>query len=315
MTENIEQSATAGARLLPFMLDNTPVRGRIAHLDEVVSKIIARHDYPGQVAHLLSECLLVAALLAAQLKQQGIFTLQMKGKGPIKMLVADASFDGTLRGYAELGEQADAYFAEKKSEENPLLQELFGEGGHLAITFDAGGDQRYQGVVALEGTSVADAVMEYFNHSQQLNMHMMLAVKGAKEEGVLEKGGIKAAAMMIEQMPETAEQQADLLDGQEAWGYASVMMKTVKPEELLSVGEMPESLLNSLYHEQGVRVFSARAYHASCRCSRERIEKLLLSMAEDDRAHMLVDGKASVHCQFCNSEEHFSAQELGLTHH
>lgn len=300
--------------LLPFMLNDTPVRGRVARLDAVVDTIIQRHDYPHCVAKLLAETLVVAAMLAAQLKQEGIFTIQIKGDGPIRMLVADAAFDGGLRGYAEVAPEGRDALASLEATD---LSDLFGENGYLAITLDPGeGRQRYQGVVAVEGENIADAVSNYFTHSQQLNIALNLAVLQTRLDHTTHW---QAAGMMIEQMPDTqamAKAEAKEEDAtSEAWRYASVMMKTVKPEELLNQKLAAETLLEQLYHEQGVLVYPPKIYYPGCRCSRERIQQLLLSMADDERAEMLVDGVASVHCQFCNKQENFDAHDLKIVAH
>src|SRR5688572_29073763 len=136
----------------PFLLEGALVRGRMVRLSEVAHTILLRHDYPEAVSQLLAQTLCVAAMLSSNLKQDGIVTIQMRGNGPVSLLVADATFGGGLRGYAELREGAT--FPEEATPRG-----LMGEESYFAITYDPGGGmQRYQGVVALEGETLEEAL-------------------------------------------------------------------------------------------------------------------------------------------------------------
>ena len=293
---------TATDSLTSFIVDTANVRGRVVRLGAVATTILSQYDYPPAVAKVLGELLVVAAMLGSNLKQEGIFTLQIRGNGPIPLLVVDAAFGGQLRGFAEVPAEQAASLTALGEHASP--RQLFGDDAYFAITLDPGaGMQRYQGVVALEGENVADTLEHYFTHSQQLDVLFVLTV-GRHPQWA----GWQAGGFMIERLP--AEGAA--LDDQEGWRYASAIAQTLKAEELLDPLLEPPHLLYRLYHEEGVRVHTPQALSTGCRCSRTRIHDLLMSMDAADRADMIVDGVASVHCQFCNSTQRFTPDDLGI---
>lgn len=284
----------------PFMLANGQVRGRVVRLGGVSATILARYNYPPQVRQMLGELLAVAAMLSANLKQEGIITLQVRGKGLVPLMVVDAVFGGDLRGYAEVSPEADAAIRAMDSY-SPVA--LVGEGAYLAITLDTGeGAGRYQGIVGLEGDSVSAALANYFSHSEQLEVEVRLAVR---EDAPWIAGGF-----LIERMPPAT---ADVAANEEAWAYARAISATVTDEEMLDPLLDAQTLLYRLFHEEGVVVYTGKSLGVGCRCSRERISGLLMSMSANDRADMIVGGFADVHCQFCNKSEKFTPAELGLT--
>lgn len=287
--------------LIPFLRETEGARGRLVRLGPVANTILSRYDYPAPVAKLLGELLLVAAMLGGNLKQEGIFTIQLRGDGPVPLIVVDAAFGGQLRGFAEV--KPDTLF--EKDTYSPA--ELVGTEGYLAITLDPGeGMQRYQGVVALEGATIIDALINYFTYSQQLDVLFELAVgKGPT--------GWAAGGFMLERMPGeggTASQPTE--QQEEGWRTSIALASTLKSDELLDPLLQGDALLYRLFHEDGVWVYPAQPLSTGCRCSRERILNLLLSMPIEDRADMVMDGEISVHCQFCNTTERFTPQEIGL---
>lgn len=286
-------------KLTPFLLHGSDVRGRFVRLGATLDEILTRHDYPESVTRLLAEVLLVTAMLSSNLKHEGIVTLQMKGKGAVRMLVADAVYGGVIRGYAELAEGAAKDIASLRA---PNPRALLSDESYLAVTLDIEEGQRYQGVVELEGDSLTDALNAYFRNSQQLDVAFKLAV--GKQDGKWLAGGA-----MIERLP---AENGDSEEASEAWHYAKVMLQTLKDDELLDESLDADELLYRLYHEQGVVAYDAKPISTACRCSRERIYNLLMSMPEEDRRYALVDGKVSVHCQFCNTSQEFAPSELSL---
>jgi molecular chaperone Hsp33 len=287
--------------LTPFMLESGHVRGRVVRMGEVAHTILARYDYPLPVVKLLGELVVVAAMLSSNLKQDGVFTIQIRGKGLIPLIVVDAVYGGAVRGYADVSPEAARAITALDA---PTPRAMVGEDGYLAITLDAGADmQRYQGIVALEGNSIAEALTHYFTLSQQLDVQVHLAVS--------DTAPWFAAGAMIERMPEASTSGGE--ENLEAWRYAQAITGTIKAEELLDPLLDAPALLYRLFHEEGVRVYPAHPLSVGCRCSRERIERMLMSMPATDRADMIVDGVASVHCQFCNKAELFTPGELGLS--
>ncbi len=305
----METSLSPHNRVLPFMLAETNVRGRIVRLENVAHEILRRHDYPPIVSDQLAQMMLIATMLATSLQAEGILTLQIKGDGAVRLMVVDVMHGGGLRGYAEMAADNAAHVLPAQLEH---LHQLFGENSYLAITLDPGaGMQRYQGIVGLEGTTIAEAVSGYFTHSQQIDVAFHLSTSRSSDTLV-------AAGMMIERMPDhgglhakpRVEDKSD--ESEDDWRYASVMLRTLREGEIISADVSLEEILTRLYHEQGVIVYDAVGVHAGCRCSRERILQLLLSMSAQDRLEMLIDAQASVHCQFCNKTEFFTPAELEL---
>jgi molecular chaperone Hsp33 len=296
----------------PFTLEGSAVRGRLVMLSDVVNTILTRHDYPDAVSRVLGELLAVAAMLASNLKQDGIFTLQIRGSGRVSMLVVDAAYGGALRGYAQMSESAE----DATLESFLTLPQLFGEDGALMITYDPGqGMQRYQGVVALEGDSVSDAIRAYFTQSQQVDLWLTLSCARSVVDGMWRAGGL-----MIERVAEaggiahlaenSVVSSAESLH--ELWQTSVALSATLTPAELLDSTLNAKEILYRLYHASDARVMDAQMLHATCRCSRERIQGVLTSMPLADRNEMLVDGRVSVTCQFCNQSEVFTPVEIGI---
>ena len=287
--------------LIPFLRETEGARGRLVRLGPVAETILSRYPYPAPVARLLGELLLVAAMLSANLKQEGIFTIQLRGDGPVPLIVVDAAHGGQLRGFADV--KPDAVL----DKETYSPRELVGKDAYLAITLDPGeGMQRYQGVVALEGETIIDALTNYFTYSQQLDVLFSLSV--LQRDGAWVAGGF-----MLERMPGEGGLNVQPSEEQEeGWRTSVALASTLKPEELVDPLLEGETLLYQLFHEDGVWVYPPQPVRTGCRCSRERILNLLLSMPLEDRADMVVDGEISVHCQFCNSTEKFSPQDVGL---
>lgn len=284
--------------LTPFMLEGGGVRGRMVRLGPVAETVLGRYDYPPHVAKMLGELLLAAAMLSGNLKQEGIFTIQIRGEGLVPLIVVDAVYGGALRGYAEVPPESVAAI-NALTDYSPHA--LVGKGAYLAITLDPGMNmERYQGIVSLEGDSIAAALTHYFTASAQLDVAIQLALSHEQNW--------RAAGIMIERMPETPK-----LDVAEQWRYATAVTSTLTNEELLDpLLDAPE-LLYRLYHEEGVWVYDPQPLDIGCRCSRERILGILTGMSLTDRADMVVDGQISVHCQFCNKTELFTPQEIGLS--
>ncbi len=298
MTENI---------LIPFSLHDTRLRGRLVRLTSVVDDILHRHAYPPPVSELLGEMLVVVALLSANLKQEGIFTLEVRGPGAVRLMVADAVYGGEIRGYAELREGAVIPAADGVRSPRDLL----GAEAYLAITIDLGGGaQRYQGMVALEGDSLAEALYAYFRDSVQLPADLTLAIGRVSTDGATRW---RAAGLMLERLPQAHPTEvSEEAEQEDHWHYARVMLATVKPQEMLDPDLPPHDLLYRLFHEQGVVVYPDRSIRSGCRCSRRRILEVLTSMPQGEREAMVMDGVVRVHCQFCNNEESFTPSEIGV---
>ena len=283
----------------PFQIEGPGLRGRLVRLGAAVDTILKRHDYPPPVAALLAEALALSATLSAALKYDGIFTLQLKGDGPVKMLVVDVTSDGALRGYAEVSGELPG--------ENDIaaapVPGLVGK-GYLAFTVDQGAHtERYQGIVELDGGSLTECIHHYFRQSEQFSAVMQVTA------GRNEAGRWRAGALMLQRLPDR-EAIVSRKERDEAWRRSVILMGSVTAAELLDPAIAPADLLFRLFHEDGVRIYRTQALDFACRCSRRRASRILASLPRAEVADLTVDGQVSVSCQFCNSTENFDEAEI-----
>lgn len=308
--------------VLPFQIEATGVRGRVARLGPLVDDVLTRHAYPEPVGRMLGEALTLAGLLGVSLKFEGSLILQTQSDGPVGLMVASYTSPGGLRGYAQVDREAFDALAPQNHDAAHLLGK-----GHLALTIDPGGDMdRYQGIVALDGTSLAEAAHEYFRQSEQIATSIKLAV-GTIDTGAGSQwraGGIMIQHLAVEggivderearARAEAEEKQAQLTEAGEpvenAWERATVLLDTAEDHELLDPTLAPETLLYRLFHEDGVRVFDHHDMERVCRCSADRSRGILKSFPSDDIAEMVEDGLLRVRCEFCNTEYAFDPDTL-----
>jgi molecular chaperone Hsp33 len=308
----------AGDFVQPFQIEGHGVRGRMVRIDRAASDIIAKHAYPEPVARLLTEMMVLAATLAAMLKYEGVFTLQAKGNGALRLMVADVTSAGALRGYAQFDAEAVAAIPLAQA----TLPRLTG-GGYLAFTVDQGEHaERYQGIVELDGANLVDCVHHYFQQSEQLQAGFKVAVAAHAH-------GWRAGAIMLQRLPREGgsgwlpegaratdwgggdEGHHDATEeAEDAWRRAMVLMASASDAELLGPEIGFTDLLYRLFHEDGVRIFPGHALKAQCRCSAGRVENVLRSLAEDELKDLAIAGDLTVTCEFCNSEYRFALAEI-----
>ena len=288
---------------LGVAISSRNARGRIARLGAVVDAILASHHYPTIIEKLLAEALTLTALLGSLLKEpQGQLTLQAQTEGgAIDLLVCDY-LGGELRGYV----RHDSEKVEALSEE-PTLQELFGK-GYLAITFDQpAAEERYQGIVPLEGKNLADAAQSYFAQSEQIPSLVRLAAK--KRDGQWSAGGL-----LLQHLPEGEEGRERLhtrLDHPD-WPHVAILGGSVKAGELTDPGLPLDDLIWRLFHEEEeVRTLPAIGLSRGCRCDPDYVRSVIARFPEDEREAMVGDdGKITVDCAFCSSSFAIEPKEL-----
>ncbi len=304
MSEGATNGATREADLIqPFVLEVSALRGRLLRAGPLVDTILTRHDYPAPVAALLGEFLALAGVLSSLLKFDGFFTLQTKSDGPVGLLVADMTTGGELRGYCEF----DAVRLQALAAAcggTPSARALMGE-GYMAFTVDQGTHtERYQGIVELSGESLTDFLQHYFRQSEQLKTAVKLAA--GQVDGAWRAGGL-----LLQQLPEEEADTVPLAnDEEDGWRRALVLMASCTDRELLEPTLSAHDLLYRLFHAERVRVFEPRPFLAGCRCSRERIERILRSLPRVDVDEMKVDGEIVMTCQFCNIAFRFDESAL-----
>ena len=289
----------------PFQIDPFRLRGRLVRLGPALDAVLTRHDYPEAVAAMLGEAIALAVALSGALKYEGVFTLQTKGDGPIRMMVADVTTAGAIRGYAQFDSAKLAQLGEDAAFSVPRLLGA----GYLALTVDQGEHtERYQGIVALEGANLAECVHHYFRQSEQVEAGIKVAV----ERRANQAGGKtwRAGAMMIERLPKTEGGEASREAEDDGWRRAVILMSTSTAGELLDPDMAPENLLFRLFHEDGVRVYKPHALKASCRCSRGRVETMLKALGPREVEDLKIDGRLEVTCEFCSATYVFAEEEI-----
>lgn len=285
----------------PFLLEIPGIRGRLVRLGPLLDEIVGRHGYPEPVASLLAEFLALATALASLLKYNGIFTLQARGEGPLRLLVADITDKGATRGYA-------AFDADRLPPANaPLnLPSVMGP-GYLSFTVDPDAEgERYQGIVALEGASLADCVLHYFRQSEQLPTGLLLAAGGPAPGA---NKGRRVATLILQRLPQEGET-ARGSESEEAWRRAMVLMASCRQDELVGPRLSSHQLLYRLFHEERVRVFRQRRFHFACRCTRERLATVLKSLPQQELLALAVEDEVTADCQFCGRKYRFSTREI-----
>jgi molecular chaperone Hsp33 len=294
MTQNSpEIDETYSGQTLGFTIPSRDSRGRIVRLDRSLDEILAAHDYPAPITHLLAEALVLTTLMGSLLKDDGSqVTMQAQTEaGAVNLLVCDYK-GGELRGYVDFDH---ARLAELGA--NPSLFALFGK-GYLAITFDvAKGRGRYQGIVPLEGETLAEACETYFFQSEQVPTLIRTAVRS-------NGGKCLAAGMLIQHLPDGEEGRERLharLDHPE-WEHVAVLGGSVKYDELLDPELSLEAIVWRLFHEEDeVRIERGLNVMRGCRCSVEHYREVLAKFPEADRAEMRDDnGIILVDCAFCS---------------
>ena len=286
-----EGIAPTADRSLGFMVPARNARGQVVRLDATLNAILAAHPYPEPLIRLLAEALTLTALVGAAMKQDdGQVTLQAQAKGGIVELLACDWRAGELRGY--LKHDAQALVLEGLS-----LPALFGK-GYLAITVDqAVSDERWQGIVPLEGATLAEALEAWFSQSEQLPTLMRVGINGSAATGWL------AGGLMVQHLAR-AEIGGERLDAGEQhpdWSHIEALAATTSTAELTDAELSAEALLWRLFHEEQVRVVPGPTPVKGCRCSAAHIRDVLMRFPEAERAEMRDDkGLISVDCQFCS---------------
>ena len=260
----------------------------------------------------MAETITLTLLLSSMLKYDGIFTLQASGDGPVGMLVSDMVTPGNVvRGCATYDEdrlqaarEQLSALATPEASQNHLAQYL-GK-GHIAFTVDqAAGEDRYQGIVDLEGVSLVDCVQHYFKQSEQIQTGIKMAVG-------LRDGKWRAGGIMIQALPEDQVSVKAGVEntGEDDWRRSMILMDSCTEDEFLSPELHSNLLLYRLFHEEGVRVFDAAPIEKGCRCSRERVETMLKTMPDDDMDYMMREQQIDMVCEFCSTNYVFDSAQI-----
>lgn len=288
-------------QLQRFLLERLGVRGELVRLDASWRAVLERHDYPPAVRQPLGEALVSAVLLSATLKFEGSLTLQARDDGPLHTLIAQATHERTLRGLARWRE--------------PLLgshlADLLGP-ARLVMTIEPDDGQSYQGVVSLQGDSLAAAIGHYFDVSEQLPTRLWLAIGASSAFGLLlQRLPDRQPDKTRDQTPdERSEPSRPSREGDaDAWDRCQLLADTLSHAEML---QLPfNQLLHRLFHTEHVRVFEPSPVAFRCTCSRGRIASTLRALGQDELDALIAErGAVEVTCEFCNREYRFDAVDV-----
>lgn len=271
-----------------FVFDAADIRGEILTLGASYRAATAHQYLPPPVQALLGQFLVAASLMAEMFKFEGTLTLQVRGDGAIPLIMAEATHQRNLRGIARLKENTDSNDLNEKT-----FPELLGQ-GVMSITVDPIKGQRYQGVVPLEGQTLAECLSHYFAQSEQLPTRLWLCANSQS-----------AAGLLLQALPPAGGQLRD----PEQWLTAEQLANTVTETEQLTLDH--PTLLRRLFHEFDVRLFEPESVQFVCSCSRERSANALTALGREDAYALLAElDNIDMDCQFCGAHYQFGAEDL-----
>ena len=308
--------------VLPFQLDASDIRGRVARLDGVLEGILKQHDYPSQVEALVAEMALLTALIGQTIKVKWKLSLQVQSKGAVRMIATDyygPEEDGRsarIRAYA-------SYDAERLTDATPFEQ--VGE-GYFAIMIDQGkGMTPYQGITPLAGESLSACAEAYFAQSEQLPTRFSLSFGKSTTQDEAERW--RAGGVMLQHMPKASPfvakgegtgevlQAEDLLQDEQSenWNRVNVLLDTVDDIELIGPTIAPTDLLLRLFHQEAPRVYDSQAVRFGCTCSEDRVrQSLSIYSARDIEKMTTDDGRVTADCQFCGAHYDLDPATVGF---
>lgn len=310
--------------VLPFQLDRSDIRGRVARLDGVLDAVLSQHDYPAPIEALVAEAAMLTAMIGQTIKLRWKLSLQIRGDGPARLIATDyyaPTEDGLparIRAYASF----DAERLDEKAE--PFSQ--IGK-GYFAILIDQGpGTTPYQGITPIAGGSLAACAETYFAQSEQLPTRFSVSYGRSRVPGQGERW--RAGGVMLQHMPKASPfavkegsgeggllAAGDMLDGddEENWSRANHLLDTVEQMELIGPSVHPTDLLVRLFHEEGPRVYDAQPVAFGCTCSEDRVRQSLSIYSAKDIRHMTTpEGIVTADCQFCGAHYEFDPLTLGF---
>ncbi|WP_430449800.1 Hsp33 family molecular chaperone HslO [Rhodophyticola sp.] len=311
--------------VLPFQLDRSDIRGRVARLDGTLDNILSQHSYPAGVEAMVAEMALLTALVGQTIKLRWKLSLQVRGDGPLRLIATDffaPAEDGApaqIRAYASYDKDGFDDAAD------PFAQ--IGK-GYFAILIDQGaGNAPYQGITPIAGGALTACAEAYFAQSEQLPTRFALSYGRSQEPG--EGVHWRAGGVMLQHMPKASPHATgedgsgeegllsaeDILDADEGenWNRANTLLDTVEDLELIGPRVAPTDLLVRLFHEESPRVFDAQAVQFGCTCSPAKVRQSLSIYSAKDISHMTTEsGIVTADCQFCGAHYEFDPLTLGF---
>ena len=267
-----------------FIFDDMPIRGMHIRLEKVWHHIVKQKHYPVAIRRALGELLAAGALLSANLKNEGALIVQVQGQGRLKMLVVEATSENTVRATARWDETAEI-------RDDESLTELLGENSVFVLTHQPKDADPWQGVVPLEGDSIAQMLVNYMKRSEQLDTYITLA---ANDQA--------AGALLLQRLPEEELDDA-------AWEHVTTLAQTLTPQEL--TGLDAHHALYRLYHETPPRVFEPETIEFACTCSRGKVSDMLLMLGGQEVGGVVAEqGSIQIDCDFCHTKYVFDETDV-----
>ncbi|WP_111733045.1 Hsp33 family molecular chaperone HslO [Roseovarius amoyensis] len=310
--------------ILPFQLDASDTRGRVARLDGVLDGILKQHDYPPAVEALVAEMALLTALIGQTVKLRWKLSLQVQTKGPVRMIATDY-FAPTAPGEPARMRAYAGFDGARLGDGAPFDQ--LGD-GYFAVLIDQGpGSDPYQGITPLTGGSLSTCAEAYFAQSEQLPTRFALSFGRSTEAGQQERW--RAGGIMVQHMPKASPgflgeggsgeggllSAADVVDedGEENWNRVNMLLDTVEALELIGPSVAPTDLLVRLFHQEVPRAFDFQPVRFGCTCSEARVRQSLSIYSARDIEKMTTDqGTVTADCQFCGTHYVLDPATLGF---
>lgn len=267
-----------------FIFDDMPVRGLHVRLENVWKHIVGQKHYPAAIRRALGELLAAGTLLSGNLKTDGTLIVQVQGQGRLKMLVVEATSDQTVRATARWDETAEI-------NDDESLTDLLGSNSVFVLTLQPKDAEPWQGVVPLEGGSIAQMLINYTKRSEQLDTQIVLASSDDACGGLL-----------VQRLPETEPDAA-------SWEHVGTLIQTLTPEEL--TGLDAQHVLYRLFHETPPRVFDPESIEFACTCSRGKVSDMLLMLGGEEVGGVVAEqGSIQIDCDFCHAKYVFDETDV-----
>jgi molecular chaperone Hsp33 len=282
-----------------FMFEQFPIRGHLVHLDAAWRALIEHREYPAAIRDTLGEAVAASLLLAATVKFEGVLSLQLQGDGPVHLLLAQCTGGLGVRGLARYREGAHTGAGAGTGADADGIVDLIGA-GNLTVTLETDDSaQRYQGIVPIAGQRLAESLQVYFEDSEQLPTRLWLHADA-----------FGASGMLLQKLPAAeAPPGADTAAVEDAWRRVQLIGETLTPEELQTLADA--EILHRLFNEDDVRLFEPAPVYFRCRCSRERVSRMLQGLGHRESRSILAErGEVEVRCDFCNRAYVFDAVDV-----
>jgi molecular chaperone Hsp33 len=284
-----------------FMFEQYPIRGHLVHLDTAWHALIEHREYPAPIRDTLGEAVAASLLLAATVKFEGVLSLQLQGDGPVHLVLAQCTSGLGVRGLARYREGVPRGEAAGIDAGPERIGDLIGA-GNITVTLETDdGAQRYQGIVPITGGRLAESLQVYFENSEQLPTRLWLH---ADAQGV--------SGMLLQKLPVAEAPGAHAVEAaavEDAWRRVQLIGETLTPEELRTLADA--DILQRLFNEDDVRLFEPAPVYFRCRCSRERVSRMLQSLGDAETRSVLAErGEVEVRCDFCNRAYVFDAVDV-----